>query len=137
MRCHALALHPAEQIGEGLLLAGIGHQFAQRQRRRFRLHRLHHRALLRRCVLAERLGGDLDDEPVADCAADRRDGVPIGRRIEQVTAVGVAHMGMDHRRACLEAMRGRHRQLRRRQRHGGMVGLDLAAAVGGDRNGNG
>jgi hypothetical protein len=87
-------------------------------------------------VGAERFAGNLNDEIIADRAAHGIGRAPIGLRVEQVRALPVAHVQMDHRRTGLAAGDGRVGQFGRRQRQGRMVGLRAPAAIGrdGDRD---
>ena len=112
----------------------LGREFAQRQRHRLGIGLQHHRLLFVGGIAPEQLAGDLHDEPIADRLADPRDRRAIGVGVEDMPALRVAHMQVDHRRAAIEAFSGGAGELVGGQRKRGMVGLRPPPAVWRDRH---
>ena len=99
----------------------VGHQFAQRQRHRLGARGAHHRHLLGRLVSADRFACYLDHQPVPNRVAYRVRRLAIGVCIEQMTAVAIADMDMDHRGARLKTSGSGGGQFLRADRQGMVV----------------
>ena len=136
MNCGQTAhpLQAQQEVGERPLVLLLRRKLPQRERDRLRIRLQHDRHLLGGPVAAQRLAGDLHDEPVADRAADRRRSPPDRPRRRAGGRLRVAHVQMDHGGADLEALGGGARELLGRRRQPGMVGLGLAPAVRRDRD---
>ena len=93
-----------------------------------------HRHLVVRAVAADRLGGDLDRDALAEGLPHRADRGPIERRVERMPALVAAHVQVQDGRAGGAAQLGLARDLGRRQRQSGMVRLGPPRAVRRDHD---
>src|SRR5271165_4179513 len=134
LRPNAHLLEAAQELAEARLVRFLGGKFAKRERHRLGIGLKHYRPLFVGGIAAERLAGDLHDKPIADCLADPRDRRAIGVGVEDMPALRVTHVQVDHRGASFEAFCGSAGELVGGQRQRGVVGLRPSPAVWRDRH---